>query len=191
MTSIVHRLFFAVLPDAAALQAIARVVQGLRSANTIRGRWTDPAKYHMTVHVLGDHRAPDALIERAAAAAADIEFTPPALAFDRIATFHGRYQVPCALRCTRACEDVVVALWARLGSALARLGIEREERRFIPHLTIAYADRMLKDIPIETIAWQAREFVLIDSHVGRDRHEVIGRWAFAEPAAIAAGRSGS
>lgn len=189
MTSIVHRLFFAVLPDAAALPAMAGVVDGLKSANAIRGRWTAPAKYHLTVQFLGDHRAPDALIEQAVAAAGGIEFAAFLLAFDRIATFRGRYQLPCVLRCTRECEEVVVALSARLGSALARLGIEREERRFIPHLTVAYADRMLQDMSIEPIEWRAREFVLVDSHVGRDRHEVIGRWAFAEPATAATGQS--
>lgn len=189
MTSLVHRLFFAVLPEAAALEAIAGVVAGLKSANTIRGRWTAPDKYHMTVHFLGDHREPADLIGCVMAAAAAVDFAPFALALDRVATFRGRYQLPCVLRCSRESENVVASLWSRLGAALARCGVEREERRFIPHLTIAYADRMLADIPIEPILSRVNEFVLVDSHVGRDTHEIIGRWPLAEPVVARTGQS--
>lgn len=172
-----HRLFFALFPDAETAQAIARVVDGLRAAKTIRGRWTAPERQHVTARFLGDHGhdAP-AVIERARAAAALVRCAAFEVAFDRIATFRGRFQCPCVLRCPADAETGVQRLWRGLGDTLAAAGIEcRAESNFIPHLTIAYADRMLGDpLPIDPLRWRAHEFALVDS--SRSEHRVIERW---------------
>ncbi len=33
---------------------------------------------------------------------------------------------------------------------------------------------------VAPVSWTADEIVLIDSHVGRTRHEVLGRWRLVE-----------
>src|ERR1700751_1766497 len=100
MATETHRLFFALQPDADAVQAIRRVVDGLRDTNAIRGRWTAPAKYHLTARFLGDHgREAESVIARARQAAAQVRCAAFEVAFDRITTFRGRYQCPCILRC--------------------------------------------------------------------------------------------
>ena len=175
-----HRLFFAVHPDAAAARAIERVADGLREAKTIRGRFTAPAKHHLTARFLGDHGADaERVIERARRAAERVRCAAFDVAFDRIATFRGRYQCPCVLRCPANAEAGVQRLWHALGDALAAGGVDsRAENQFIPHLTIAYADRMLNEpLPIEAIAWHVREFALIDSC--QSEHEVVARWVLS------------
>ena len=172
-----HRLFFALFPDTAAAQAIARVVDALRSAKTIRGRWTAPERQHLTARFLGDHGADaEAVIARARTAAARVHCAAFDVAFDRIATFRGRFQCPCVLRCPAVAEAGVQRLWRELGTALADGGVDnRAENAFIPHLTIAYADRMLGEpLPIDPFGWRAHEFALVDSC--RSEHRVIDRW---------------
>lgn len=172
-----HRLFFAIFPDAAALQAIGRVATDLKAAKTIRGRWTAPAKYHITARFLGDYsETAEAVVVRAKAAAAQVQAAAFEITFDRIVTFRGRYQSPCVLRCTPQSEAAVRTLWRGLGVALSVTPEqEQTERRFLPHLTIAYGDRML-DAPvgIEPIVSRIEEFALVDSH--ESSHVVRASW---------------
>ena len=185
MPADIHRLFFALVPDAAALQAVERVVEELRSSKAVRGRWTAAAKYHVTAYFLGDHRAPEPVIRAACNAAAGVAFAPFSITFDRGATFRGHYQVPCAQRSTPDSENVLTALWQQLGTALAQMPIDHEHhRRYVPHLTVAYADGMIAPpIPITPIHASVNEFVLVDSHVGQDRHDVVARWPLSLPVA--------
>lgn len=183
MPSSVHRIFFAVVPDAQALRAIEAVAAELRASKAIGGRWTDPAKYHATVRFLGDHREPEALVDKARAAAAVVRQGAFAATFDRVATFGGRFQAPCVLRCTPQSDSCLEALWSALGDALTQQGIDSErDSRFMPHLTIAYADRRLaQPLRIDPITTAVGEFALVDSRVGAGTHSVIGRWPLCAP----------
>ena len=183
MPANIHRLFFALMPDAAALQAIGRVVEELRSSKAVRGRWTAASKYHVTAYFLGDHATAEPVIRAACNAAPGVAFAPFSFTFDRVATFRGRHQVPCALRCTAESENLLTALWQQLRAALAQMPIDHEhDRRYVPHLTIAYADRMIEPpIPITPIQASVSEFVLVDSFIGQDRHEVVARWPLSAP----------
>ncbi len=172
-----HRLFFAIFPDPAALQAIEHVVADLRMAKSIRGRWTAPAKYHITARFLGDFSdTTEVMLARAKTAAAQVRAAAFEITLDRVATLRGRYQLPCVLRCSARSESAVQALWQGLGAALS-VSPEQEQtqRRFLPHLTIAYGDRML-DAPlgIQPIVSRIDEFALVDSY--QSAHVVHGRW---------------
>jgi 2'-5' RNA ligase len=181
MPSNCHRLFFAVLPGPAAATAIEGVVAGLREAATLRGRWTAAAKRHITVRFLGDHVDAAHLIARARAAAARVEQAPFNVTLDRITCFRGRFQAPCVLRCSHASETALETLWSKLGAALASVGVSApDERRFIPHLTIGYVDRVLEQpLAIAPVAFAVTEFVLIDSAIGPGTHEIVERWTLA------------
>jgi RNA 2',3'-cyclic 3'-phosphodiesterase len=169
-----HRLFFAIFPDPAALAAIGRIAARLNAEKVLRGRWTAPAKYHVTARFLGDHADPTAVIARAKAAAAQVRAAPFDIRFDRIVTFRGRHQWPCVVRCTSGSDRAVEALWRGLGAASSDVRGEAAGR-FLPHLTIAYADRMLDaPITIEPVITGIKAFALVDSHDAK--HEVLARW---------------
>jgi len=173
MISQMHRLFFAIFPDPPALAAISRVAARLQAEKVLRGRWMAPAKYHVTALFLGDHADPAAVISRARAAAAQVRASPFDITFDRIVTFRGRHQSPCVLRCTSESDGAIEALWRGLGAASS--DVRGEAGRFVPHLTIAYADRMLDaPIGIEPVVTRIDEFALVDSH--HAQHEVLARW---------------
>jgi 2'-5' RNA ligase len=48
--------------------------------------------------------------------------------------------------------------------------------RFSPHVTLLYGGQPMPEIPVDTVSWRVKEFVLIDSFVGRNRHVELGRW---------------
>jgi 2'-5' RNA ligase len=175
MVSQMHRLFFAIFPDPTALAAIGRVAARLQSEKVLRGRWTAPAKYHVTARFLGDHADPAAVIARAKAAAAPLRAAQFDITFDRIITFRGRHQSPCVVRCTSESDVAIEALWRDLGAASSDVRGEAAGR-FVPHLTLAYADRMLDaPIAIEPVVTRIKAFALVDSH--HAQHEVLARWA--------------
>ena len=168
-----HRLFFALFPDPPALAAISRVAMRLQAEKVLRGRWMVPAKYHVTARFLGDHADPAAVIARAEAAAAQVRVVPFDITFDRIVTFRGRHQSPCVVRCTSESDVAIEALWRGLGDASS--DVREVAGRFVPHLTIAYADRMLDaPIAIEPVVTRIKAFALVDSH--HAQHEVLARW---------------
>jgi 2'-5' RNA ligase len=79
---------------------------------------------------------------------------------------------PAAAEVARAFDG----LWLALGIALANAGLSIKDRKPTPHMTLAYKCRAVLETPIAPIVWTARDLVLIDSHVGKHRHDVLGHW---------------
>ena len=175
-----HRLFFALRPDAQVSGEIERAVAAIHASGCVRGRWVNPSKYHITVQFLGNHSGrPADIVERACAAAEQVSIAPFEVVLDRVATFGGHRKSPCILRCTPGSERAVGILRSALGEALAAGGLGHLlEERFTPHVTIAYIEgRLGEPVTIEPIAWQVREFALVESRVAQPGHEALARWA--------------
>ena len=173
----VHRLFFALHPDAAALDAVGRAVEKAKTAHDIRGRWLAPEKLHVTLQFLGDFINAGEIVSRASSAATSLRVAPFEFTLDRIATLPRRFHPPCVLRCAPGSETPLQELVRELGAALrlAGLGEHLETRPYVPHLTIAYAQSALPEpIAIEPIVWRACAVGLVDSHGGQ--HAQIGSW---------------
>jgi len=174
-----HRLFFALLPDAPARASIAAAADAARAAHGFRGAGIDVSRYHMTLQFLGDFpAAPHAEIERAKNAAANLRAEPLEFTLDRIVSF-GRGRFPCVLRTSSATEPALRLFWQRLYFALIRAGFSNKlECNFTPHVTLGYGDVPLaQELPIAPIAWPVREFVLLESLVGRSIYNMLGRWS--------------
>jgi RimJ/RimL family protein N-acetyltransferase len=104
------------------------------------------------------------------------------IAFDGVASFRGRPgNRPLVLHARADSGHAsLAALWRRLGVELAQAGLARfVERRFTPHVTLLYDDRLVEAQPIEPIVWRVDEFVLVHSFLGAGRHEAIGHWPLA------------
>lgn len=175
-----HRLFFALVPPDAVCNRIAAVATALREQGGLAGRWVRPARYHLTLAFLGDHvNLGDVLLAsaRAAGEAVAAQTAPFAWRADRIDSFRGR-QPPCVLRGGEAAPDLQ-ALWGGLRRELARRALDSHmDRNFVPHVTLAYAERTLP-APVmleEAVEWPVDALVLLHGEVGHHDYRSLGRW---------------
>lgn len=162
-----HRLFVGLgLP--ASVRANLHVLQG-----GVQGaRWVAPENLHITIRFIGE-------LDRAGAE--DVAEALAALsvpAFDIRLSDAGTFASGQRVRMIWAGvvpSEALVALKARVDAALARAGIEPEERKFVPHVTLA----RLRDASFDEVARRVseiapqvagciavEELVLFESHLG-------------------------
>jgi len=173
------RLFFAVYPDQAAAARIVELAQALRTRHGLRGSPLRADRVHVTLHHLGDHHGlPESLLAMAGEAAARVAMQPFEVAFDCVASFAGHARKrPCVLRGDAEANAPLFALQHELGERLRAAGSGRYvERRFTPHITLLYDDRLLAPEAVPAISWRVREFALVHSLLGKTEHRVLGRW---------------
>jgi 2'-5' RNA ligase len=168
-----RKLFFAIRPDADAAKEIASLGASLDKQHGIGGQPLRPDRLHITLHVIGEYdETPQAAILAARQAGDAVLADAFDVVFDRAMTFVG----PKAyVLCGREGVEPVTAFWLKLGMQLANIQAFKKSS-FTPHMTLSYRGRTIVEHPIEPIRWTAREFVLINSHVGETYHEVVGRW---------------
>ncbi len=174
----VHRLFFALLPDAATRARLAQVSATLKASHPgLYARWVNPARYHATLHFLGNHALLRQDVVAAAVAAADkLRAAPFEWVLHEAASFHGR-QPPCILRSSSVAAPLQ-QLWQDLRHALVLAGLGRHvARQFTPHVTVAYSHGVLLDVtPVEPVAWQVERLALVHSVVGQPDYQVLAEW---------------
>lgn len=175
-----HRLFLALLPDEATRGAFVRTASSLKSLQAaLPARWVEPSRYHATLHFLGDHAAlRDDLVAAIRAAVDAVSMAPFVWTLDQAGSFRG-HEPPLILLGT-ATPEPLQQLWQRLQRALVLAGLGKSlERRFTPHVTLAYARDALPATAIAPIEWHIDGFALLHSVLGQgDGYEVLGRWAF-------------
>lgn len=176
----VHSLFLALLPNDATRAALDRVADDLRARQPHwRGRWVDPARYHATLHFLGDHadHRPD-LVAVVIAAAEKIDATAFTWTLDHADSFHGR-QPPCVLLGAEV-PELMQTLWEQWRRALILAGQGTHlARRYTPHVTLAYGQESRRETtPIEPVPWVVEEVALVRSVAGRPAYEILARWSF-------------
>lgn len=174
-------LFFALVPDAAAIARIERLAQALRSEHGLKGKAIDAPRLHVTLHHLGNHVGlPAALLAAASEAAQSIAAAPFPLVLDRAASFPKPRNSPFVLLANVDDGDgdsSVTAFHRTLGEAMKRAGLGAwVQSRFTPHLTLLYDDHRVAEQTIEPIEWTAHEFVLVRSLLGRGTHVPVMRW---------------
>jgi RNA 2',3'-cyclic 3'-phosphodiesterase len=173
-------LFFAILPNALAASRISQIAEQLRSAHGLKGKTLRPDRFHVTLHHLGNYAGlPPDIVALAREVAASVANTMPPfeLAFDRVESFSSTPRNrPLVLRG----GDGLIALTAfqqALGTPLKTKAVRHWLKPgYTPHLTLLYDDQSVLLQTIETVAWTARELVLVHSMVGQGRHVHLGRW---------------
>jgi 2'-5' RNA ligase len=168
------KLFFALKPDASIAARLSKLGVYLDQLHGIDGDRLKTDRLHITLHLLGEyderpeldialaHRAADAVV----ADAFDVEF-------DRAMTFRtpSNPYVLCVGERSKQIED----FWLKLGIEIANVRPFRKPP-FTPHMTLSYNGQPKAEHAIEPLCWTAREFVLINSHVGKTYHEQVGHW---------------
>jgi 2'-5' RNA ligase len=138
----------------------------------------NPARYHATLHFLGDYALlRQDVVDAAVAAAGKLRMAPFEWVLYEATSFHGR-QPPCILRSSSVPEPLQ-QLWLDLRHALVLAGQGRHvARNFTPHVTVAYSHAALLDVtPIEPVAWRVERVALIHSVVGEQDYQVLAEWS--------------
>jgi 2'-5' RNA ligase len=174
--SVVHNVFFGLMPDHTTRERMVEAVESLRTSHDPQGRWLKPARYHMTLHFLGTFsELPEDRIAAAIRAADGLRSPAFELLLDRAGSFSGGIGW---LGCARA-EPPLQQLWEELRQALAREHVATKgHTRFVPHVTVLRdARKAMPEVPIEPIRWPIREMMLIDSQLGdRNEYRALGSW---------------
>lgn len=123
------RLFVAIpLPERVRMQ-LASVQSGLQGA-----RWIRPENIHLTLRFIGE--VPNDVAADIDAALGSIEAPRFTVEIDGIGSFK-RGKHPHALWAGIARTEPLMRLQAKIESALVRAGLDPEERKFAPHVTLA------------------------------------------------------
>jgi 2'-5' RNA ligase len=172
------RLFFAVLPDAAATAQTVAVTDTLYAANGLSARRLAARNLHVTLHFVGEYAGlPAGEVARAQAAGDSLRHAPVAIRFDKAGSFVRRHRtLPLVLRGGGQVIPLI-AFQHALGEAMARQGFRHVASHYTPHMTLLYAPRFVTAREVAPVEWMARDFVLIRSLIGKAKHEVLGRWA--------------
>lgn len=164
-----HRLLFAIRPPV----RLARRIANAASWFDQRGQALAPERLHVTIDIVDDHAdLPRGLIDTLIDAGNAVAATPFSIAFDLAVGS----ETSVALRPRRR-NPGIDALRQRIAAARDRAGVPaRHDYRFGAHMTLGYRRGAPFTQGILPLGWAAEEFLLIHSHVGRARHDVIARW---------------
>ncbi|MGH8163243.1 MAG: 2'-5' RNA ligase family protein, partial [Rhodanobacteraceae bacterium] len=149
----------------------------------LRGKPLPAARLHVTLHHLGDYAGlPSGLIATAKEVAARVAMPAFEVTFDSASSFAGRpRQRPLVLRGDEVGVAALQSLQRALGDAMTAAGLSRHvERKFVPHITLLYDDKLLAPMSIERVAWTVCEFALMHSLIGRRDYRMLGRWPLFE-----------
>ena len=136
------RAFFAIdLPEHERRLLVAAQERMRKAVRGVGPKRVEPDQLHVTMKFLGeiDRSAESELVGMATAAAAE---TPPLATRLEAITSFGPPRRARVIVATLADRDGLFAgLAARLEAAAVRLGVPAEERRFVPHVTVARIKR--------------------------------------------------
>jgi RNA 2',3'-cyclic 3'-phosphodiesterase len=172
VTALSLRLFFALWPDEttrAALAALARDV-----AAETRGRAVTADNLHLTLAFLGER--PAAMLPDLCASVSAIEVVPFRLLLDDIGCWR---KTGIAWASATGSVPPLLALREHVVQALAAIRIVIDERRFMPHLTLARrADSLVARRLVPPIDWEVESFSLVASTLDPRgvRYEVLRTW---------------
>jgi len=171
------RVFFALWPDTAVREALARLASRTLAAS--RAGVVRPENLHATVVFVGEV-APERRQELCAAARA---LRPDAfeLILDHVGYWRHNRVVFAG---TSTPPGVLIEFAARLADALRRAGCPIERRAFVPHVTLARNARDPGPITLEPVVWRPRELALIESQRdgGKVVYQPVDCWTLAASA---------
>ena len=168
-----HKLFFALKPDAEDAQSLARHIRELDRQHSVGGHLLRVDRLHITLQVVGEFdETPETFVQLMRQVGDAVVANVFNIVFDKAVYFQGaRAYVLAGGEGVQPVRDFHQILCAEIAKVLPF-----KAPSFTPHMTMSYSGRAVAEHAIEPIRWTAREFLLIDSHVGKTYHEVVGRW---------------
>ncbi len=180
-----HRLFVAIRPPEDVRERLLDLMEGIEGA-----RWQDEEHLHLTLRFVGEVERPVA--NELAEALGRI--TAPRFTLQVAGVGHfERKGHPHAVWAGLGPNEGLDVLRQRVERACVNAGLERETRRFSPHITLARLGQgsgpigpwLAANGPLRTRAWEVEAFSLYESHLSQSgaRYEEVVRYPLGEPAA--------
>lgn len=176
-----HSLMLFLMPDRVIAETIAQRCQ-TDWAPDFRGKRLPWDRLHVTTCLFS--QTPDrpdvSVVEDLKAALDEVRFMPFWMGFDWMCSFGAGGKRP---RVLASSDDIHFHYFRRsIRDAVTAAGYKDHLRpKHDPHVTMFYERQPAPKVRIDTIGWQVREFVLVDSWVGLTRHEILGRWTLNDP----------
>lgn len=180
-------MFAALVPPQSVIDHLDDFLAPRRDADS-RWRWTRPEGWHLTCAFLESvpaHAVDELLVRLGEAAAKTPSFDVRigrALCFGSVARARVlALDVPVG-------ADELSALSVRCRGAANRAGVVPDGARFVPHLTLARANRPVEATKwvrildsFEGASWRADELALVESHLSDrgNRYEIVERFALS------------
>ena len=177
-----HRLFIAIRPPDEVCDLLLDTMEGVDGA-----RWQDFDNLHLTLRFLGEVERP--LADDLALELGRIAASPFPLTINGIGHFDASRRSgssPHALWARIAEAPQLEALRLKVDRACIQVGLPADDRRFVPHITVARLNRSSGDIGpwmaahgrLHAGPWQVDHFALFESHLGASgsRYEEIVRY---------------
>lgn len=160
-----HRLFVALRPPPAVRDALIDLMEGERDI-----RWQDDDQLHLTLRYIGEVDRHDA--DAIAAALGRIVFAPFPVSLTGTGTFARKGKVH-TLYAGVTPSAALAALQSKIERTCVRAGLEPEQRKFAPHVTIARLNRSSGDLRsflghtagFAAGPWACDAFHLYESHL--------------------------
>ena len=164
-----YRLLYALKPTL----RIARQTDHFADTLGMSGHRVRPEHQHVTLAITADHPVyPYEAIKALQRARSGVRAEPFDLPLDRL-SFSNR---SAALRPSRKIPPLH-ALQREIVAAMGGQGIGlRPDWSFRPHQTLFYREGRPETRRVDGFTWRVEQFLLLCSHVGRTRHEILGTW---------------
>lgn len=173
-----HALFVAIRPDAADAARLVAHSAAQDARLGVGGAAVEAERLHVSLFGLAEYTGtfPERAVESWLNALDGVRLPSFEVGFDTVATFGGQGN-PLVLRSRDAALVAGVReLHGAIGRALADAGERLKWSSDEPHMTVSYRGLRIGDASMAPVRWTAREFALIDSHVGAHVHEVLASW---------------
>ena len=174
-----HRLFFAVMPDADTAERIAALGQALKRSEGLSGKAIKSERLQVTLIHVGDwDDLPKGVVDDCRRVGETTGSSAFDVAFDRAQSFAGATgNQPYVLLGDDAGMAAVKGFRSDLWERLVRVGVKpKSNAEFDPHLTLLYDPKLSPGRVIEPIRWRVGEILLIHSEIGRNKYHELGRW---------------
>ena len=164
------------LPDDEAVDRIVRLAADLRRRHGLKGAITPVTRLHMPLNFVGTFRGPPtrSVMEKAASLAGKVAVRSFAVTLDRVESWKGEPRPMVLLGDDGGVQQLHTAIHKALAAGTMA---PRREPEIWPHVSLLWDKAGPPEEFIDPISWMVRDFVLLDSPYGENRHEVLGRWA--------------